>query len=338
MPLIPDKRFKKNISIVYIVFYHTVINPPPPTAPLYDYAVTDESYYNDNTMHPNNPMLANIKKTLFVVLLLIVVIPRSASAHEPRIVASHETVVSDPEISKAYYGQLTGVPDVFTIVATTTFDLYVNVLVPDIAGQEKDISASILKDGKPFAVLDGSHFTWTTMFEPFGYDTYWTGPEYRATVDAGTYTIQVTSATNDSKYSLAIGETENFDFKEIMNALTLVPQLKRTFFDESPISFILSPFGWGLILTLYVVAGIVGLVYRLILRKFTKSKVRELGKNIGVKDRLMRLVIGIALLLFAIATSWNILLIFLSGFAVFEALFSWCGLYAVLGRNTCPVE
>ena len=51
-------------------------------------------------------MLANIKKTLFVVLLLIVVIPRSASAHEPRIVANHETVVSDPEISKAYYGQL----------------------------------------------------------------------------------------------------------------------------------------------------------------------------------------------------------------------------------------
>ena len=145
-------------------------------------------------------------------------------------------------------------------------------------------------------------------------------------------------SSNDSKYSLAIGETENFDFKEIMNALTLVPQLKRTFFDESPISFILSPFGWGLILTLYVVAGIVGLVYRLILRKFTKSKVRELGKNIGVKDRLMRLVIGIALLLFAIATSWNILLIFLSGFAIFEAVFSWCGLYAALGRNTCPVE
>lgn len=82
------------------------------------------------------------------------------------------------------------------------------------------------------------------MFEPFGYDTYWKGPEYKVRVEAGIYDIIVSSKTNDGKYSLAIGEAENFDFREIMNALDLVPKIKRDFFDESPITFIFSPFGW----------------------------------------------------------------------------------------------
>lgn len=30
--------------------------------------------------------------------------------------------------------------------------------------------------------------------------------------------------------------------------------------------------------------------------------------------------------------------IFFSGFAFFEAIFSWCGFYATIGKNTCPVE
>jgi hypothetical protein len=32
------------------------------------------------------------------------------------------------------------------------------------------------------------------------------------------------------------------------------------------------------------------------------------------------------------------ILIFFSGFALFEALFSWCGFYAALGKSTCPIE
>ena len=283
-------------------------------------------------------MHMKLKKTFPLLLLLFVLVPGIAFAHQPRIVEGRQTIVIAPEISKAYYGQLTGVPDVFTIQASTPFNLYVNVLVPDIAGQKKDVSATIAKDGKPLAALDGMNFAWQKMFEPFGHDNYWTGPEYKAKGEAGTYVITVTSGSNDSKYSLAIGETENFDFKEIMNALTVVPQLKSSFFNESPISFILSPFGWGLILTLYALAFIVGLVYRLLLKQFAKSTTRRGGKNIGAEDRLIRLAIGLALLLWAITTGWNLFLIFFSGFAVFEAIFSWCGFYAALGKNTCPIN
>lgn len=283
-------------------------------------------------------MLINFKKRFTILLLFFVLVPILASAHQPRIVESRETIVIDPEISKAYYGELMSEPDVYTIQASAPFNLYVNILVPDIVDQEKNVSATISKDGKPLTTLDGTQFTWTKMFEPFGYDTYWTGPEYKAKVEAGTYVITVASTNNDSKYSLAVGEIENFDFKEIMNALTLVPLLKSNFFNESPINFILSPFGWGLILTLYVLAGIVGLIYRFVLKKIAKNSSRGVSKNIGTSDRLIRLLIGVVLLLWAITTTWSLILIFLSGLAVFEAVFSWCGFYAALGKNTCPIE
>lgn len=273
-----------------------------------------------------------------ISLFVFILAPVSASAHQPRITENRLTVVPSPEVSKAYYAVLTGAPDVYTIDAAAPFDLYVNVLVPDIAGQKKDVSAVVLKDGKQLAVLEGITFEWKKFFEPFGHDTYWQGPEYKARAEAGKYEIRVWSTNNDSKYSLAIGELEAFDMKEGMNALTLIPQIKKDFFNESPIGFILSPFGWGLILIMYILAFIVGFIYRAILKKFSKNSPRGVAKNIGKPDRLLRAVLGVALLLWTITTSWNPILIFLSGFCLFESIFSWCTFYQLIGKNTCPVE
>jgi hypothetical protein len=270
--------------------------------------------------------------------ILVLLAPTIALAHQPRITESRLTTVTDPEISKAYYGELTGVPDVYQTHASEAFDLYVNVLVPDIERQKKDVSATIFKDGNEIAILDGTTFAWKQFSEPFGHDSYWMGPEYKARAEAGEYEIRVMSTDNDSKYSLAVGEIENFDFKETMNALKLIPQLKKNFFNESPADFIFSPFGWGLIVILYIVAFIAGLLYRTILKRVAKGTVRGVHKNIGWGDRLLRLAIGVGLLLWAITTSWSPILIFSSGFAIFEAIFCWCGVYAALGKNTCPLE
>ena len=283
-------------------------------------------------------MSAKLQKIATFSLLALFLVPVLAFAHQPRVTENRQTLVPDPEISKAYYGKLTGEPDIYTIEASEEFDLYVNVLVPDIEGQKKDVSAVILKDGKELAVLDGLNFEWTTFFEPFGQSTYWMGPEYKARAEAGTYEIRVWSSNNDSKYSLAIGEIEAFDGKEGFNALSLIPELKKNFFNESPITFIKSPFGWGLIVVMYLLAGIVGLAYRAILKKFAKNSPRGAAQNIGKSDRLLRHAIGVGLLLWAITTTWSPVLIFFSGFALFEAVFSWCGIYQLTGRNTCEVE
>ncbi len=280
-------------------------------------------------------ILTKISIPLFILFILL---PTVVSAHQPRITESRLTTVPDPEVSKAYYAELTGESDVYVIHASAPFDLYVGVLVPDIAGQKKDVSAVVLKDGKQMAVLDGTTFEWKRFFEEFGHDTYWQGPEYKARAEAGTYEIRVWSSNGDSKYSLAIGEIEAFDVKEGLNALTLIPQIKKDFFNESPIGFIFSPFGWGLIVIMYLLAGIVGLIYRAIVKRLAPRTLYGARKNIGTRDRLLRAAIGVALLLLAITTSWSPFLIFLSGLAFFEALFSWCAVYQIMGKNTCPVN
>lgn len=278
------------------------------------------------------------KKALVSFLLLFFLTPSFVLAHQPVISESRLIQVTDPEISKAYYGELKGEPDVYVIEATESFNLYVNVLVPDIAGQKKDVSAIVLKDSAKIALLDASGFEWKQFYEPFGVDTYWMGPEYKTRALAGKYEVRVWSTNNDSKYSLAIGEIESFNFKESLNALKIIPQLKKDFFNESPINFILSPFGWGLIIIMYILAFIFGFIYRAILKKFTKGTTRGVHKNIGKPDRLIRLALWLGLLIWAITTSWSPILLFFSGFTLFEAIFSWCGFYAAIGKNTCPIN
>ena len=264
--------------------------------------------------------------------------PAIVLAHQPRIVTSSNTVVTDPEISKAYYGQLDGTPHTYEIHADLPFDLYVGMLVPDIQSTKKDISAEVLKGTEKIATIGGVSAPWQPYFETFGQSHYFDGGEYKVRADAGVYTITVSNPLNTGKYSLAVGEIEAFDGKESMNALSMIPDLKRNFFEESPISFILSPFGWGFIVIMYVLAFIVGFIYRTVLKKFAKGSPRGVAKNIGKPDRLLRVVIGVGLLLWAITTTWSPILIFFSGFAFFEAIFSWCGFYAALGKNTCLVE
>jgi len=278
-------------------------------------------------------ILTHISLFLFIVLIS----PLVAYAHQPRITESQQTIVTSPEISKAYYGTLTNKPDAYIINASEPFELYVNLLVPDIKDQKKDISAVIIKDGNEIAVLEAGSITWERFYEPFGADWYWRGPEYTAQAEAGTYEIIVWSSTNTDKYAIAIGKKEAFDFNETKNALRLIPQLKKDFFETSPFSFIKSPFGWGLILIVYIFAFIVGFLYRLTLKKIFSGTPRGLHKNIGKKDRIVRLTLAIVLLLWAMSSSWNPLIIFISGFTLFEAMFSWCGFYAAIGKTTCPL-
>ncbi len=276
-----------------------------------------------------------MKKIKALTIAILFLAPIFVFAHQPRITENRQTLVPDPEISKAYYAKLTGEPDTYIIESNEPFKLYVNVLVPDISGQRKDVSAIVTNNGKQISFLDGLNFEWEKFYEPFGADTYWMGPEYEADVKAGKYEIKVFSPDNDSKYSLAIGKIEAFDGKEGLNALTIIPELKKDFFEESPISFIKSPFGWGLIVAMYLLAAIVGFIYRYILRRFSQNSVRKLNNNINKKDRIIRLIIGIGLLFWAMLTTWNPIVIFFSGFALFEAIFSWCGFYAAIGKNTC---
>ena len=286
-------------------------------------------------------MKIKLKNLVVFFIALFVFVPVFAFAHQPRITKDLITTVSAPEISKAYYAKLEGDSQMYRIDAVEPFELYANLLVPDIEGQWKNVYAIIIKDNKmnePLVFLDGAHFEWTKFFEPFGFDSYLKGPEYKVRAEAGRYDIYVWSEKNDSKYSLAIGEKEAFSLGEIINAVNLIPKIKKDFFNESPISFILSPFGIGYILVMFILAFIFGFIYRLILRRSKKNSVKKVGKNLGKRDRIIRAILGAILLILAITTIWNPVVLFFAGFCFFEAIFSWCAIYSATGKNTCPVE
>ena len=60
-------------------------------------------------------------------------------------------------------------------------------------------------------------------------------------------------------------------------------------------------------------------------------------KNLGTVDRLIRLAIALALLVYAyVQGSWT--LFFASLFVFFEALMSWCIVYQLLGKSSCPIK
>ncbi len=273
--------------------------------------------------------------------LFVLILASPVLAHQPRITENVITNVVDPEVSKAYYAQLSNEPQMYVIHATGSFNLYVNILIPDIQWSPKDVQATIFKDGDfahPIATLGGSKAQWEYFFEPFGYDAYWQWPEYRSRAGSWVYQIQVSSPFNTSKYALAVGEIERFDFDETINALALIPKLKRDFFDESPMNFIFSPFGWWIIAILFICAFVFGTLLRLFLRKILHQTILVKDKNIGDFDRWMRFILSMLLLLIAISTSWNLWLIFASGFCFFEAVFGWCPIYMIFGKNSCKTS
>ena len=182
-----------------------------------------------------------MKKCFFtnlVVLsgILLFFLP-AALAHQPRLVGDQtDIIVTLPEVSKAYYGHLDGNPVTFRIEAAEAFRLYLNILVPDIEGIEKDVSVKILKKDTVISVLDADSHDWTGFYEPFAGDDYFRGPEFLEMQEAGVYEIQVYSPDNQGKYVLAVGDKESFPFAELIKTYMVLPRLKSEFFGKSPFS------------------------------------------------------------------------------------------------------
>jgi hypothetical protein len=176
-------------------------------------------------------------------------------AHQPRLVGNETQVIVDqPEISKAYYGRLSGKPVTYQIESTEPFRLYVNILVPDMEGIDKDVSVKILKQGEVISILDGSQYVWKQFHEPFAGDNYYKGPEFANEQDAGAYDIEVYSPDNQGKYALAVGDREAFPLGELIRTYAVLPRLKSEFFGKSPFSAYFNIMGIFLAVIL-VVAG-----------------------------------------------------------------------------------
>ena len=184
-----------------------------------------------------------MKKFLSLSLVFLIT-SLTALAHQPRIIKDSTIEVQQPTVSKAYYAELTGQPDIYTINSDEAFDLYIGILVPALEGIDKDVSAKVFKEEKEIYFIDGENFEWYEWFEPFSGDDYFYGPELKdpnstgphpagINVEPGTYNIEISSPDNLGKYVLAIGEKEEFPVSEITHVLFTLPELKSDYFEKS---------------------------------------------------------------------------------------------------------
>lgn len=275
------------------------------------------------------------------IFILIFLAPICASAHVPVLVASGTPgVITDPERSYAFYDTLHGASRTYHVTQDSPWKLYLNLLVPRTANPNGTYDALVINErtGAIVASLDGRGVAWTPYYEQFGADNYLRGPELRKEMSAGDYAIVVSGAGNVGPYTLALGERESFTLLEVATMMTLIPRLKREFFHISPASFLASPLGGAYA----VVFVIIGYMLAYAIRRFLRNKLMgysELSlnaKNIGMHDRVMRAVFGLILFLLAILTSWHPVLFIAAGFCVYQAVGTWCLVYSLLGKNTCP--
>jgi len=174
--------------------------------------------------------------------LIAVGATETAYAHQPYLVTdTGVTRVDKPEVSKAFYADLSGKPAVYEIVSPDSFAMYVNVLVPDEVGIPTDLSATVTRGSDTIAVLEGPTYKWTKFYEPFGGDSYLMGPELRLRAGPGTYVATVSRPGNKGRYVLAVGEREAFSLGDMVRIIGLMPRLKRCFFHRAPIRALTDP-------------------------------------------------------------------------------------------------
>ena len=174
-----------------------------------------------------------------IIFFLLLFLTLEVFAHQPKLIKNSPSqdnphVVVNPEISKAYYGKLTGDSHFYKIESKKDFLFYTSILSPKINENFKWLSIDVLDENDNIIYkADGSNFEWEPWYEPYARDWYWKGPEIGTDtnkefktsflMNAGTYFIKVFNQDNQGHYSLAVGEAEFFGSNLWEQSLTWAP-------------------------------------------------------------------------------------------------------------------
>jgi len=171
---------------------------------------------------------------LLIIIFLSLFSAGSVLAHQPRLVSGEEiTKIERPDVSQAFYGNLTGQPHFFEIKSTKEQQVYFGLLVPDLPGIDKDVSLEIYLEDELVGSLYGRNFKWQSYYEEFTDDYYFQGPETKVSLkDDALYTLKVFSPDNQGKYVLVVGQKEEFPITEVFNTILILPKIKKDFFNK----------------------------------------------------------------------------------------------------------
>ncbi len=211
-----------------------------------------------------------------LLLFVLVILSSFAIAHQPRIVTDapldNPVIVENPEVSKAYYGELKGIEHNYKIESSKEFLFYINILAPDVKDARTDFIVEAMSPEVNVALLKGWDYDWTKFYDDFAGDDYLMGPMFEKTLKPGVYYVKVYNAQNAGKYSLTIGKKESFPPMEIARTLFTLPKIKKEFFGKSLFSAFFNLFGIFALVFILAIAGIVFLAYGIIRAKMRKKK------------------------------------------------------------------
>lgn len=215
------------------------------------------------------------------IFFLFLAAATPALAHNPRLVygksapISAPIIISNPDVSQAFYGRLKGEADYYQFDLKSKQDFYFHTLVPDVPGVTKDISAELFSvDGIPLVTLDAQDSSWPAYYEEFANDNYFAGPEKTINFEPGSYIIKISNGINEGKYVLVVGQKEYFPPKEIWGTIVNLPALK-IYFETSPFSAYFNYVGMfmvGLVISILIVFFLARFVYRRVKRLMKNEK------------------------------------------------------------------
>jgi hypothetical protein len=219
-------------------------------------------------------------KIIFALLLPLAAAPLTACAHLPYLEEGNtEISVSEPEISKAYYGWLQGAPAVYSISSDKPFDLYLNLLSPRVENGKMDYSIDIYRDGELLQNVYGGDAIWLVEYEPFANDYYSKGPEYQIQAAAGEYRVEVYNSGNSGNYVLAVGKTEDLSLGQFFRTLAVLPKIKTEIFGKPALDAFNNYLGLAALIMLLAVLAIAYFAITFTKRMFLKKRLDHEYQN-----------------------------------------------------------
>lgn len=212
---------------------------------------------------------------LFLLVLLFLV-PTAGYAFEPIMVeleGQHDVIdITRPEASRAYYGELQNHPHTFLVLATSSFDLNVQIFSPDIRGAKINLNGIIVRelggnDGvEEVTRMPSGRAEWEGYREPTGGDRYLAGPTFSAELESGSYIVEVSNPENLGKYVLAFGAFDQIDgdgyIDTVRNVATVKIFLGKTWLGALTASLVYIP-----LLILLILGGVVYYGWRRLYRE-----------------------------------------------------------------------
>jgi len=187
----------------------------------------------------------------------------TAHAYVPQVVVQESlhdiTVIDDPELSQAFFGELQDFPHTYEIRADKSFTLYTQIRVPELESSKNNVSGIIIKEQKKGRVEEVARFLaldaqWAVHKDTLIGEEYREGAQFEKELGPGVYRLEVHTPDNLEKYILRVGKKEdmNIGYFELLGRIIDI----KKFYETSVFWIILSPYAYVPLLVLTVLGGL----------------------------------------------------------------------------------